>query len=245
MFYGMNPEQTRRFGEALRAMKEIQPRIFAADMVIALARNMGFLRDAAFMQAMNAEPRSRQEKSLVWRLHVLCWAAESALAVEGDFVECGVFKGLSTSVVAHYLDFGKRDRTWYLYDTFAGIPAEQLDAGRSNPKEYQDAGLYPSVVRRFAAYSNIRVNQGRVPEVLAQSSPQRIAFMHIDMNSAAAEVAALEVLFDRMTPGGLLVLDDYGWYWYRDQKKAEDPFFLKRGLKVLELPTGQGLVLKR
>jgi hypothetical protein len=64
------------------------------------------------------------------------------------------------------------------------------------------------------------------------------------MNSAAAEMGALEALFDRMVPGGYLVLDDYGWFSYRQQKIAEDPFFRRHGCPVLELPTGQGLVIK-
>jgi hypothetical protein len=40
-----------------------------------------------------------------------------------------------------------------------------------------------------------------------------------------------------------VLLDDYGWYAYRAQKRAEDAFFAAQGYKVLELPTGQGLVV--
>jgi O-methyltransferase len=69
--------------------------------------------------------------------------------------------------------------------------------------------------------------------------------MHIDMNNAAAELGALEQLFDRVSPGGMIVFDDYGWTGYRDQKQAADTFMRDRGLSVLELPTGQGLVVKR
>jgi O-methyltransferase len=54
----------------------------------------------------------------------------------------------------------------------------------------------------------------------------------------------LEILFERVVAGGLIVLDDYGWLYYRDQKKAHDDFFAAHGLRVMELPTGQGLVLK-
>lgn len=47
-----------------------------------------------------------------------------------------------------------------------------------------------------------------------------------------------------MTPGGTIVLDDYGWLGYGDQKTVEDEFFAARGYQVLELPTGQGLLIK-
>jgi O-methyltransferase len=64
------------------------------------------------------------------------------------------------------------------------------------------------------------------------------------MNSVASELAALEALFDRVVPGGLIVFDDYGWTGYIAQKKAEDAFMAARGHTILELPTGQGMVLK-
>ena len=135
-------------------------------------------------------------------------------------------------------------RTWYLYDTFDGIPADQLEAGQENPAAYRNPSLYESAKRRFEEYPNIRVVRGRIPEVLAEASPQSIAFLHLDMNSAAAEIGALERLFDRMVAGAYLLLDDYGWYKHRQQKIAEDAFLGRRGYTVLELPTGQGLVIK-
>jgi O-methyltransferase len=244
MFYWMTDAQQREFAAALQTISRIYPRYFAADMLITMGRNMGFLEDAPFMQAVTEEARSDQDRSLIWRLHVLCWCAMNALKLDGDFVECGVYQGFSTAVMAKYLRFGEQRRKWYLYDTFAGIPADQLNIGHENPQPYVAPGLFESARQRFSAYPNIHVVRGRVPEVLAQQAPAAIAFMHLDLNSAAAEVAALGQLYDRMVVGGYLVLDDYGWHAYRQQKAEEDPFFRSRGTTVLELPTGQGLVIK-
>jgi hypothetical protein len=244
MFYGMHPTQEGEFNAALQTLWRIFPRYFSSDMLITFSRNMGFLEDPEFLKSIECEARTDQDRSLVWRLHVLCWAAANALKLEGDFVECGVFHGFSTAVAARYLQFGKQARTWYLYDTFSGIPSDQLNPGDQDLERYQDPSIYDSVKRRFEQYPNIRVVRGRVPEVLREVSPQSIAFMHLDMNSAAAEMGALEHLFDRMVVGAYLVLDDYGWYYYRHQKATEDPFFRRQGCPVLELPTGQGLVIK-
>jgi len=60
-----------------------------------------------------------------------------------------------------------------------------------------------------------------------------------------AEIAVLEHIYDRIVTGGIIILDDYGWSAYRDQQKEEKNFFKKRKLKVMELPTGQGIILKR
>jgi predicted O-methyltransferase YrrM len=65
------------------------------------------------------------------------------------------------------------------------------------------------------------------------------------MNSAASELAVLNALFERVSPGGMIVFDDYGWSGYIQQKIAEDKFMTQRGYTILELPTGQGLVVKQ
>jgi len=244
MFYFLNEAEAREFQGALDTMTRLYPYRYAGDMLIAFQRNLGFLADGRFMAAYGAEAVTEQERSLAWRLHVLCWCASNALRLEGDFVECGVYRGFSTAVVARYLDFGASPKTWHLYDTFAGIPEDQLDAGQESPGAYREAGLYDAVRARFAAYGNIHVHRGRVPEVLAGVAPGRIAFLHLDMNSSKAELGALEVLYERLVPGAWVVLDDYGWLNYRAQKLSADAFFAARGVGVLELPTGQGLAVK-
>jgi len=244
MFYFLNDTEAREFQAALDTMTRLYPYRYAGDMLIAFQRNLGFLADARFMAAYEAEAVTEQERSLAWRLHVLCWCARNALRLEGDFVECGVYRGFSTSVVARYVDFGGVAKRWHLYDTFDGIPADQLDSGQENPAAYRDPGLHDFVKARFAALRNIHVHRGRVPEALSGTAPDRIAFLHLDMNSSKAELAALEVLYDRLVPGAWVVLDDYGWLNYRDQKIAADAFFGARGVAVLELPTGQGLAVK-
>jgi O-methyltransferase len=244
MFYWMNEAQQKEFARALDAIRSIYERYFAGDMLIALDRNMGFTQDARFLAAVEAQRPNAQESSLLWRLHVLCWCAQNALSLDGDFVECGVFRGFMSAVAAHYVDFGVQPKRWHLYDTFEGVPAGDLNAGQSSPPEFAQAGLHDAIVRRFAAYPNVVVHRGRVPQILVESAPARIAFLHLDMNSAKAEIGALELLYDRLAAGAFVLLDDYGWYAYRAQKEAEDAFFGTRGVGVLELPTGQGLVVK-
>jgi predicted O-methyltransferase YrrM len=99
------------------------------------------------------------------------------------------------------------------------------------------------VKQRFADMPNVTVIKGAVPESFSQGTPEKIAFLHIDMNNAEAELGALEALYDRITPGAVIVFDDYGWLAYREQKIVEDKFFAARGNQILELPTGQGILI--
>ncbi|MHB1446809.1 MAG: TylF/MycF/NovP-related O-methyltransferase, partial [Acidimicrobiales bacterium] len=77
-----------------------------------------------------------------------------------------------------------------------------------------------------------------------ECAPDQIAFLHLDMNSPAPEIGALEVLFPRISSGAAIVLDDYGWKMHRRQREAHDSFAAHHGYRILELPTGQGLAIK-
>ena len=114
---------------------------------------------------------------------------------------------------------------------------------------FSEPGLYEGVVKRFADRPYVVIHRGFLPESLEQNSPERISLLHLDLgsgvNSTKPEIACLELLFDRIVPGGMVVFDDYGWRTYGQQKAAQDSFFAERGYKILELPTGQGLLVKR
>jgi len=243
MFNLRRPEDAGKLNEAVDALCGLFSYVFAGDMLITFDRNMGFFEDARFMEAFNANAAEPFEKTLIWRHHVYSWCARNCIERDGDFVECGVYRGFSAAVAAHCTDFARCAKQWYLYDTFSGVPGDQQNANHKDEARYAEAGLYEACRRKFTAYPNVQVVRGRVPEVLRERAPERVAFLHLDMNSAHAELSALEFFWPRLTPGAMILLDDYGWRGYREQKLALDTFFSQRRKFVLELPTGQGLVM--
>lgn len=215
--------------------------VFAADSMLLFGRNAGFLRDRRFIDAVMASRPDEIELTIIWRTHVLCWAARQGAALAGDFVECGTYRGYSASVVAKYVGLEQTGKNFFLYDLFD--PTGATGEGHRMPEHGPE--LHAKVTARFAEYATVRVIKGRVPDSFAQACPQAIAFLHIDMNSADAEIAALDHLFDRVVPGGIVVFDDYGYRCYAAQHDAEDAFAKARGYQIVELPTGQGLLVKR
>jgi O-methyltransferase len=217
-----------------------EKQVFAADNLITLRRNLGFIEEPNFRKAVdkNADPG---ELTIIWRSHVVCWAAKSCLSLPGDFVECGVYKGYTSSVVVDYTDFKSQPKKFYLYDLFEHVD----DPGYGHSFPFLKPGLIDKVKDRFADTPNVKIVVGKVPEVFEVASPSQVAFMHIDMNNDIAERSALEGLWDRVVIGGMVIFDDYGWQAYRPQKVAIDDFFSTRNHEVVELPTGQGLVIKR
>ena len=243
MFYQfMNFSQFEKFDAAIQTFIDIYGRdkVFVADHLIAFDRNMTFAKDPEFVRHFTAAAKRPSEKSILWRLHILCWAARHAQKIEGDFVECGVYEAFSSKVLTRYLKFEKLPKTLWLYDLFdhasetSGV--EMVGHG---------ASLADRVAASFSDYPNVKVIKGFIPHSFAQGAPDRVSWFHLDLNSATAETAALEVLFDRMSPGAILILDDYGWSGYSGQKSAADVFVNARGHSILELPTGQGLLIKR
>jgi hypothetical protein len=241
MFWGAanKPEFLRGIQHSVNNL-DVQVGIYTGDNLFTFNRNLSFLDDEAFMRSVEKNVHEDVERAILWRTSILLWGVRNGLKLEGDFVEGGCYKGTSVRVVCDTVDFARCDKRYYLYDLFEHAPGMAHHAMPDHGNQ-----LYQAVVDRFADMPNVVVTQGAVPEVLHQVAPEKIAFMHLDMNNAAAEVGALEVLFDRMVPGALLVLDDYGWAVYRDQKLAEDAWLAQRGYQVMELPTGQGLVIKR
>ena len=248
MFYGIPKGREMEMKQALDTISDIyQGQLYSNDMLITIGRNMSFKNDPKFMSCFYKAITNNQEMSLLWRAHTLAWAAKNALQVEGDFVECGVFKGFCSGLILSYLDFQNLPRQAYLYDTFEGLPEKtstEQERLHWDYTKYDPEAIYNGVCEKFAAFNNVKIVRGIVPDSFAEASPAKIAFLHIDMNSEQAEMLALEYLFDKVTPGGFIVFDDFGWKTNVNQMSAELAFMTERGHHVMELPTGQGMVIK-
>ncbi len=250
--YGFTVRASPRSQNMLEVLKTLEEStkdntVFVGSGLATWLKNPPFAADAKFLALAEADfaisPLGVQNWH--WNLQTVLTAAQQAKSVPGDFVELGVYRGHTTKFVADYVGFADWDKRWWLYDTFDGVPEDQNDAGRRiTPENYGEPFSFEEVRDRFAPYGNITVIKGRVPEIFAETSPEQIAFMHIDLNNSTAEVGALDALYDRLSPGGLIVFDDFCWASSAAQYKAGMAWFGARGLTVFALPTGQGLFIK-
>jgi len=211
-----------------------------ADNLLTWGRNMSMLDDAPFVAAWQGNIETDADRSILWRRYVLACAAYHGLHLDGDFVECGAYTGVGIKTVVDYLGGPLFPRTFWGYDAFEHDPGMAHHAMPAH-----GAGLFQRVQGKFAGYPQVKLIQGLLPQSLAGQSPERIAYLHVDLNQAEAELGVLEELFPRMVPGAVLILDDYEWTGYREQKLAEDQWFQERQYRVMPLPTGQGLIIKR
>jgi Macrocin-O-methyltransferase (TylF) len=215
-----------------------------------------FQNDPAFRAAYNRGVQASQgvDPQFEWRLHTALWAAHTALRVPGDFVECGVNAGFMSSAIMQRLNWNAVARRFYLIDTFAGPVLSQFSPKEVREKRLQiaedafQAGAYVTDLERiranFAEWPNALPVQGAVPDILPSLGIETVAFLHIDMNCALPERAALEFFWDRLSPGAIVLLDDYGYRGHECQREAIDEAARKKNVQVLSLPTGQGIIIK-
>lgn len=213
---------------------------YLGDNFFTWLRNLSPLEDIVFRDAWEANIVNEADKAILWRRYILCCAAYHCVHYDGDFVECGTLFGTGVKTVIDYFGKDSFSKTFWAYDTFDSNPVE----GLAFPG--QKEGLFEEVKLRFKDYQQVHLIKGLLPESLVNSSPEKIAYLHIDLNSAEFEIAVLTELFDRVVPGGIVIMDDYEWAGvYRNQKIQEDSWFDERGYRVFPLPTGQGIILKR
>jgi hypothetical protein len=213
--------------------------------------NHDFMKEPRFVAAYaRGLEAAGSEQHYYWRLHVALWCAEHALKLGGDFVECGVWRGLLSSSIMRYLDWNSLDRHFYLFDTFRGIDESQLNdeeilkGNVAHFRHHYQIDIYDDVVENFAEFRNVTLVRGSVPETLSSVAIDKVSYLSIDMNNAAPEIAAANYFWDRLVPGAVILLDDYGFVTYEEQKKAFDKWSAEHGVPILALPTGQGLMMK-
>ena len=214
-----------------------------------------FLDDPEFHRAYDrgVQASAGVNPGFHWRVHVALWAARLAARVPGDFVECGVNAGFMSSAIMCHLEWGRLARQFYLVDTFAGPPVEQFSAaeierGRDGlARDAEQRGAYVKdlerVANNFAEWPNVTIVPGTIPEVLPRVGATQVAFLHIDLNCAMPERAALLHFWPRLPPGAVVLLDDYCYQGHEEQAAAIDSAAREVGASVLALPTGQGLII--
>ena len=101
-----------------------------------------------------------------------------------------------------------------------------------------------SVARNFAEWQGVRLVVGEIPVSLSREAIEQVAFLHVDLNHAVAEEAAVRHFWPSLVPGATVIFDDYGFPGNEAQREAADRTGRDLGFAVLTLPTGQGLAIK-
>ena len=155
--------------------------------------------------------------------------------IEGDLIECGVWKGGSSMFIAHYLvKKNLLNRKIYLYDTFSGmttpsavdidlngIHANQKRSFSWNPVSIQE--VRDNMLTTEFPKENIILIEGDVKEVLPKAQHDKISLLRLDTDWYESTLIELKYLYPKLTLNGILILDDHG-HWLGARKAAEEYF---------------------
>ncbi len=168
--------------------------------------------------------------------------------VQGDFAECGVWKGGSCMIAAMtLLELGVKDRKIYLYDTFSGMPEPSehdfiASNGRSVREKWlaDDRGRGPGFGHWAVGVEAVRQNlektgypednfifvEGPVEEMLNKIVPESLSILRLDTDWYESTKAELEILYPVLCSRGVLIIDDYGHF--TGARTAVDDYFIGR-----------------
>lgn len=164
--------------------------------------------------------------------------------IEGDFVECGVFRGGNAIAAKMVFDGYRIDRRVWLFDTFLGMTKPSVDVDIESATGISAIHQFDSMDRQshndwvFCPMDEVKGNfskagllddrvmfvKGDVADTLhAASLPEKISVLRLDTDWYASTKLELEILYPRLSVGGALIIDDYGCY--RGAQKATDEYF--------------------
>jgi hypothetical protein len=206
-----------------------------------------FVDDPDFVRAYQRGVRAAGwDYRIRWRVYVALWVAAAGTRIPGDFVECGVGRGMVSSAVLESLPWADLGRRFLLVDTFLPyFPDADGRQGEDQGISQHYASDVEAVRANFAEWPDVCLIQGHIPEVLDTIDVEAVAYLHLDLNAAEAERAALRHFWPLLSSGGFVLLDDYGFGGeHRLQKRSADEFAAAANTRVLTLPTGQGILVK-
>jgi predicted O-methyltransferase YrrM len=177
---------------------------------------------------------------------VTCLASVTCLP--GDICEFGVGSGATSALLANELR-GTGKVLW-LYDTFAGLPAPTAEDELIDDVDhlgsmaaYQGTMRHAQVevLERFSSIGippeGFRIVAGLFDETIADERlPEQVCFAYVDFDFYASIRVVLEKLLPRLSPGGIIVVDDYGYFSNGAQKAADQFLAAHPGLFEIEVP---------
>lgn len=164
------------------------------------------------------------------------------LTLEGDVIECGVYRGGSIFKIARAMEAQAARKTIYALDSFEGFPEDRVGKADSTlfrparklRSKFRLADDVPERINRFADLYGVslEVVKGFFDETLPTLESQNFCFIHLDVDLYDSYRECLEFLYPRLVPGGIVVFDDYGSPKWPGAKLAVDEFFSDRNEQV-------------
>ncbi|MBC7873214.1 MAG: class I SAM-dependent methyltransferase [Ferruginibacter sp.] len=159
--------------------------------------------------------------------------------IEGDFAECGVWKGGSCMLIAYVLQqAGISNRKIYMYDTFEGMTKPGEMDGQEEKDQWERGRVTDTLNNMcYSPIEEVKVNinstgyhpgnimmvKGRVEDTLPGTMPAKISLLRLDTDWYESTRHEMQHLYPLLVKNGVLIVDDYGAW--QGARKAVDEYF--------------------
>jgi O-methyltransferase len=175
-----------------------------------------------------------------------CWTLDrmlaQALQVEGDVMEAGVFRG-GTARLLKTAMAGSPGRALLLFDSFEGMERVSRASDRHREGDFADTSL-EGVRKVVGSEPFVEFRPGWIPDTFAGLEDRKFCFAHIDLDLYQSILDCLAFVYPRLSSGGVVVFDDFGFPSCPGARRAVEEFFQDKPERPLALMTGQALVTK-
>jgi hypothetical protein len=195
------------------------------------------IKDPAIVKLLVSIKRERRSLLSAWEQYFLYSVARSQATRQGAIAEVGVFRGGSARMICE----AKGDRTFYLFDTFEGLP-EGTSADRGVHRKNQYACSLAEVQSYLAGFENLHYFPGIFPESSRGVPEQQYSLVHFDVDLYEGTKGCLEYFYPRMIPGGIMISHDFGLL--AGVEKAFREFMADKPETLIDLPSTQCMVIK-
>jgi hypothetical protein len=166
--------------------------------------------------------------------------------VPGDTAECGCYEGATSYFICRERGRGPH----HVFDSFAGLSAPDANDVPDHTSAFAwregDLSTSEEVAReKLAEFPFVRFYPGWIPERFGEVGDRTFCFVHIDVDLYQPTRDSLQFFYPRLETGGMIVCDDYGFTNCPGAKRACDEFVAEVPERLIHLPTGQGLIIKR
>ena len=176
------------------------------------------------------------------RKYTLNQLLKLCIHLDGEIAECGTYKGASAFLMCQ--TFKESGNTIHLFDSFEGLS----EPGARDGSYWEKGALKATeneVKNTLSGYSNYCIYKGWIPECFDKVGDIKFSFLHIDVDLYNPTLESLNYFYDRMTKGGIILMDDYGFKSCPGAKLAADGFFYDKPENIIMLPSGQAFVVKQ
>jgi Macrocin-O-methyltransferase (TylF) len=163
--------------------------------------------------------------------------------IPGDFAELGVYRGNSAAVLVRYARrFG---RTVFLFDTYQGFAQNDL-TGVDEEKQPTFGDTSLGLVQRKLGTDSVVYVAGYFPDTVTKDiADRRYAIVHLDCDLYAPIKAGIAFFYERLSPGGIIIIHDYANPCWEGTKRAVDEFLPHIAESLVLIPDKSGTAIIR